>query len=703
MRKALLLLVLSFLFLSKPAYSAYRSIEGLKILQRVDELGPSRMGETKTNSGYIYFDNFTDAGIRYSEWGIFCKNLKDTLGLCDRVGIYCTADRRDEAFVRMDSLGYTIYKYRRHPYPSVVVDGNHLERPFPFYESDAVDPDKIPGTADEMVESWIITEMGITIRHRALGWQQANHDDYVIYEYVLKNTGNVDSDDEIELPNQTIEDFYFGRCHAYGFGHAWGGNAYWCGAYGRRPGDSLRIMYAYDANSPGAEYDDLGNPTLDGEIVDPEYMGEAVIHVDSSSSNHSDDPAQPQMTGSDWYGTCSVILTHQGMNVQDRYYKMEQGLNYMFGIPYIEGAYEGTHHTLQVEERGVQYPENIPDFRNWTSFIWSCGPYDIPFGDSIRIVWAQVAGTITPKTAFDIGPKWASGECEWNGPYKLPPSHIEYPELSPTDNDKAKDSWITTGKDSLFKHAWAAQWAARNDYQIPKPPPPPSVEVQSRPDRIVVKWGDEAESAPDLVGYRIYRASGDYYYHKVAGQVVGDWQLIGEVGKGTNVFEDKTAIRGVAYYYYVAAFDDGSHPEVPSEYAGGVSGEAESLENTRFLNMTTQPAYLTRFPGEDLSDIRVVPNPFSVAAERLQFEGEPNKIMFMNLPPYCTIKIYNETGDLIKIIEHTDGSGDETWADPARQQYMTTSSDQVPVSGLYIARIITPDGRSTNVKFAIVR
>jgi hypothetical protein len=52
--------------------------------------------------------------------------------------------------------------------------------------------------------------------------------------------------------------------------------------------------------------------------------------------------------------------------------------------------------------------------------------------------------------------------------------------------------------------------------------------------------------------------------------------------------------------------------------------------------------------------------------------------MFLNIPGHCTIKIYTERGNLIKTIEHTDGSGDATWES-------VTSSRQVVVSGVYIA------------------
>ena len=68
----------------------------------------------------------------------------------------------------------------------------------------------------------------------------------------------------------------------------------------------------------------------------------------------------------------------------------------------------------------------------------------------------------------------------------------------------------------------------------------------------------------------------------------------------------------------------------------------------------------------------------------LQFPGEPDKLMFLNIPGHCIIKIYTERGDLIKTINHDDGSGDEVWNS-------VTSSRQVVVSGVYIAHFVVTE------------
>jgi hypothetical protein len=62
---------------------------------------------------------------------------------------------------------------------------------------------------------------------------------------------------------------------------------------------------------------------------------------------------------------------------------------------------------------------------------------------------------------------------------------------------------------------------------------------------------------------------------------------------------------------------------------------------------------------------------------RLRFEGEPNKITFLDIPGQCRIRIFTELGELVREIEHTNGAGDEYW-----DSY--TSSRQVIVSGIYI-------------------
>lgn len=644
---------------------------------------------------YYYYNKFGwPPGTDHSGYQIGTKNWTDENGNTFLVKIsgagHGTCDESTNTIPVPDNEGYTIKRYVRYQPPTVTVDGFGVNLPFP-QAGDEVNPDKIPGTADVMIESWINTSMGLTIHQRVLAWSQTNHDDYMIWDWTFINTGNVDSDADIELPNQTLEDIYFARANNF---YA-GADRPWHSCFGEVPGDSIRISYAYPARSGEADYDDFGDPDLTrGFLNNPMYIGEAMLHVDKSASDHSDDLSQPQWTASH---TAELLWIKNEANINSTsdhsllYQTMQTGFDDM---PMMSGTYPGTHHNMRMDEMAINQDVPSPiDFAwwNWRACTYTAsGPYTLAPGDSFRIVWATVYGSIAPEKGWEVGKAWLNGEATWEGENNLPEVHEHFGHYD-DDNDYAKDCWVATGKDSLFNNAWAAKWAVEHDYNVPIPPPAPSVEIQSLPDGVKVMWGDESEAVSDFAGYRVYRGIGDPDTTYLPVFECGD----GTANSLTHEFIDRDAQRGVAYFYYVAAFDDGV------ENVPGVKGIKQSLESGKYLNRTTKAAYLTR-PEGSLSEARVVPNPFNINAKDLQFPGEPDKIMFFNIPGVCTIKIYTESGDLIKTIEHTDGSGDESWGN-LLNEHSATDTGQIIVSGLYIAHIETPSGKSVNLKFLVVR
>lgn len=602
-----------------------------------------------------------------------------------------------------DKEGITIHKYLRYQPPKITVNGNPLDAPYPLsVESDHVDPDKIPGTADAMVESWFKTNLGLEVHQRMLGWSQHNHDDYLIYEWTFTNTGDIDLDDDVELPDQTVKDMYFFRAINWVTGYS----RNWNSAYGMTPGDSLRIHFAYPQRSMGKEKDDLGDPRSSGWLRRPVYFGEAILHVDTKpghdgTRDHTDDPSQPRSSG---YHTAEnnfwkMNATLTSLDDHARLYQvMSEGLKDVFTMPEIPAGdvYPGTHHIVPMDQRGIKFVREFP-WWNWRAVsVYTCGPFTFEPGDSLTIAFAMVAGSIDLDKGWEVGTAWNDGTANdlWGGPtnpWKLEQPHIDFPELSEDDNDKAKDSWVFSGRDSLFQNAWAAQWCYRNNYNVPAAPPAPNLEVTGLPGKINLKWDyDGITHSKTIDGYRVYRSLGspDTGFVKIytAGPNVHEW-------------DDDDPVtgpeRGQDYYYFVTAYDDGDNPE-------GVFDTKQVLESSWHQNRTSVPASLTRESETDLSEVVVVPNPFNISAWELQYAGAPDKIMFLNLPPVCTIYIYSESGDLVRTLEHTDGSGDEPWGVIAEEQ-STSDYGQIIVSGLYIAYIETPGGDSRYVKFVIVR
>ncbi len=634
------------------------------------------------------------------------------------------ADEVVNMFPREDAEFLTFRRYTRYALPTIKVDGFFMNDPFP-QAGDEVAPDKILGTADMMFESHIGTWMGVDIHQRVLVWSQRNHDDYAIYDMTLTNTGNVDRDEEIELPDNTLLDFYFLREAQFFVNRE---EVEWMTWDGCRPGEPLRIMYSYPARQSGHSWDRFGGAREWGCLRGPIFGGEVVVNVPTSVDNPTNDQSKPNVHYVRGPDDLAFSHSSETKGPSDHilvYDVMQQGYNVVRGTPYMEGTYPGTLHDMPHDERGGKFLDD-DDWWFWHEVVGnSSGPYpEIKIGESLRFVWAYVGGSISPEMAWIKGGEWINGTIEppegnvLGVSDNLPKQYKNHPDLYATDAlaseyyNWAKDCWIMTGKDSLFQNGINAVKNFQNDYNVPTGPPPPSIEVNSKPDKIEINWGSESETASDFAGYRVFRAEGrpglnyNIYYDREYHPEYS-WKMIFECGDGTanaltHSHADATADRAKAYFYYVIAFDDGIGN------IADVNGKIESLESGESLNMTTRAAYLTRAPGAKLSDIRVVPNPFNIGAEELQYPGEELKIMFLDVPGYCTIKIYSESGDLVQTLEHTDGSGDQSWGDIG-DEHLVTETGQVIVSGIYIAVIEenNADGTSTGnthfVKFVIVR
>ena len=122
------------------------------------------------------------------------------------------------------------------------------------------------------------------------------------------------------------------------------------------------------------------------------------------------------------------------------------------------------------------------------------------------------------------------------------------------------------------------------------------------------------------------------------------------------------------------------------------------LRSSRYYSQTYTPTRLKRPAGENMADIRIVPNPFNIASSpSVRFPDQTDKLAFFNIPGQCRIEIFTALGEWVDQIEHTDGSGDEFWDH-------TTASRQIVSSGLYIAVITdTETGERAIKKFVLIR
>jgi hypothetical protein len=235
---------------------------------------------------------------------------------------------------------------------------------------------------------------------------------------------------------------------------------------------------------------------------------------------------------------------------------------------------------------------------------------------------------------------------------------------------------VFTGRDSLFDTFRKAMSNYTSGYTESQAPMPPSTfNIEGGGDRIILTW-DTYSNTSGIAGFRIYRNEGEF------DNPFKPAVLLYEAGPDERRYEDFTPIRGIGYYYFIQTEDN------------------NGLLSSRYYTQSFDPAFLVRPAGKQLSDVRVVPNPFilSSSPDRLRFgSAEPDKLAFFNIPGQCTIQIFTETGELVYTIEHTNGSGDEYWKG-------VNYSNQVVVSGIYIA-VVTDNvtGEKGIVKFVVIR
>ncbi|MBN2354625.1 fibronectin [candidate division KSB1 bacterium] len=591
--------------------------------------------------------------------------------------------------------------------PTVFVDGTDITAPY------AEDVDKIDETIipDRIVENVVNTSMGLTITRRIMAFSQQYHSSYMIREYTYTNTGNTNYDDDIEL-DQPLKGVRIGFGIRYSVcregSYAIGGEQSWGKfswvtkrgeTYAQHAGeriteadpivDWIRCGFEWAGQKNENAFDNVGGPWVQGtgRLRAPQHAGVAVLHVDKSATDKSDDVEQPLVLG--WHAGD----TYPGITDQSQSSIPNMTLAYQF----ISGSpYRGLGGNERFDEKYMATkpdPSTVHQDGGGTN-VWICyGPWDLEIGESITIVEAEAVNGLDHVTCEEIGKRWLKAHLDPadKGPFTLPDGSTT------TDKNVYKNTWVYTGKDSIIMMFGRAKRAFDAGYQIPQPPlPPPSVYVNSGGDRINISWIPSlSENEAGFAGYKVFRA---------VGKTDTTYEEIYDGGPGIYSFDDTDATRGQSYYYYVVAYNDGSNN------TSGESNPTGQLMSSRFYTQTTEPAYLRRAAGSSLDSIRVVPNPYNIKARDLQYIGEPDKIMFLNIPGHCIIRIYSERGDLVQTIEHENGSGDEAWNS-------VTSSRQVVVSGIYIAhfevtqdqvdeeteRVLYKKGDSAYRKFVIIR
>lgn len=553
-----------------------------------------------------------------------------------------------------------------------------------------VDIDKVDNTLpyDRVIENVVNTQLGITMTRKIFEFSQQYNDNYIVYEYTFTNTGNTNADPAIELPNTTLKDVYFwftyrnsvNKSVRYVIGNAagWGINtmndARGDGVKTDPANEKFRAQFSWHGYFPGKDvpYDNIGAPIwsinstaaayLDkadtlGRLGGTQFVGAITLYADKSATEKVDDPKQPSTTD---YVNSDHPLLLAGANA----YNIDR-MTQEYAL--MATGHKAPRHADAVEPSGdFAIQKNAPNVGNASggiSFNNGYGPYTLKPGESVKIVMAEVANGIGRKLQIDTGIKYKKGQI----------------------TAEAKNRIVMQGKDSLMLTFKRITENFNSGWKLTQAPFPPSnFEITAGGDRISLKWDVNPNDPNPASSFRIYRALGN---------VDSNYTMIYETQSASErSYDDKALVPGFNYFYYITAVG-------PSKTAGPGT-PAGRLESGRYYTQSYDPVFQLRPAGDKFSSIRIVPNPFNASAKSsVRFPGtiDEDKIAFYNIPGQCTIKIYSELGELIKTIEHTNGSGAEYW-------YQITSGNQIIVSGVYIA-VITDNttGERHIAKFVVIR
>ena len=426
------------------------------------------------------------------------------------------------------------------------------------------------------------------------------------------------------------------------------------------------LSYIYDGDHPGSSANDYGerekSPPNEG------FLGGSLVFTPA--------PMNTIENGKDYMGAFS----HQWWNWESDPMDLDgDKLDYMLG-----------QHVASQGKRFLNNPLELGfpqfDYR----FLLTTGPFDIPEGDTVKVVFALTCG------------KGLEGLR--------------------VNSDNAIKAYYSGSKEGTPYNPISFDEDVH--WNLPIPPVVPELSYSPMSGGVRLAWDTRAEFSfdanlgrIDFEGYQVYRASYNpqdwemiavfdnrdepVFVVDVNGDTLndrtldGDWILL-DLPLIQNQFEDlggvnawgdtiDTPLDGIPYYYAVSAYDGyKSAEEAGQELLPSYSPLSNYKKSADNAPIPVFPGTLYE-TGDDippLDRVLVVPNPYRGTAEwEVEYE---DRIKFTNLPPVAKISIFSLSGDLIKVLEHTDGQADEYWD-------LITRNNQSVVSGLYVYVVEAPD------------
>jgi hypothetical protein len=504
-----------------------------------------------------------------------------------------------------------------------------------------------------------VKDLDVDVAIKSMVWSYPKYDDFVIHEFTITNTGA-----------NNLSNMHFGTrlgCWVTMKGEEFSAGTDFDEKYGWN--ETNDCFYIYDDWSfewedetpvpfnygPGPQRGDIGDAAdlmpdaTTSELYAPGYMTSICLDPAGANVNQNILEYLGQETITD--APLEDRMVRLGTDPPSRFLEVM------------------THQQPRMswDEARAAGGEGGNKFERSPELFVSCGPLDIAAGASVTVVFAEVLGEMDRAKIVQGG--------------------VENIDLLATESLAA-----------LLENVQACRELYNNGYDVADPPPTPTdgentLELTPSPGGIKIAWPPISEDyqdpdtgTNDLAGYRVYRST---YF------VIGPWTLIADISKasaemenGLIVYTDSGLSLGVGNYYTVTSYDTD----------GNESGQ---------VNANRFPVYPTRAANPAFpQNVYVVPNPFRQHSGLLG-AGEDLRMEFIGIPAKCMIRIFTLAGELVREIEHDDGSGSEAWGSIESVDYQTNTWMQYVAPGFYIYQVESlvsgQEGKTFIGKFAIIK
>jgi hypothetical protein len=605
-------------------------------------------------------------------------------------------------------------------------------QPFEYTENFAEDPEFDPLLPEEMNYVVFETSTGVTVKQRSSAWSFPGYSDFIIYDYVFVNTGDIAIPSAKRVLNhqQTLSEVWF-VFHS-GIQVSTKGNINFhynddflssiapAGAFGWHPGSGYTDYYVVENDLPDGKgllyysrdynggrepvpWDQYGLkpnwrelltvfPYTLPELQDPAAFGFTFLYRTPPGGIGDPFEADPNFFN---------IYSDEGDKFNGKNVDFEA-----FGLSVFSPSdlYQYARHNKRAANNGKLY--------NW--YTSSFGPYSLAPGDSVRLILAEIAGTMDLKQVI-------SGD----------PDHW----LKSYDEDWQNDSVSAAIRRNAEAVRNAVRWgigAKVNGIDlaadVPESPPAPvcqasNVSFGSDTAIIAIRWNDLAEKtiyndaagsvffdgSTDVSGYRVFRGRDKR----------GIWDLLVDIPRSDfnlywnsedEVYEfyDRDLQFGFEYYYYVQAYNSIPRPWTSANMTVVNNlPELRSADHNRTNLTSAKPGPVS---VAEKWDVFVVPNPYIQDDPQRSFPrvdlSQPNTTMeFRNLPDRAIINIYSISGDLVKTLRHGPDAGGNLSGSIVWDQRSETGLLVAPGMYLYVVQSEAEEssGSKTTGKLMILR